>query len=57
MAISFLSTSNGAAATLNALSKSFAIIEFAVDGTVITANDLFCSTMGYSTNPKPPPKS
>ena len=48
MAISFLSTSHGATATLEALKRSFAIIEFEVDGTVITANDLFCSTMGYS---------
>lgn len=34
-------------ATLDALDKSQAIIEFKMDGTIITANDNFLSTLGY----------
>jgi methyl-accepting chemotaxis protein len=48
MAIYYPSATNSPAATLKALKKSFAVIEFGVDGTVLTANDLFCKTMGYS---------
>ncbi|MBS0315495.1 MAG: PAS domain-containing protein [Proteobacteria bacterium] len=33
---------------LDALSRSQAIIEFKLDGTILTANDNFCRTMGYS---------
>jgi methyl-accepting chemotaxis protein len=40
--------SGDAAATLAALSKSQAMIEFKVDGTIITANENFLSAMGYS---------
>jgi methyl-accepting chemotaxis protein len=36
------------AATLAAISKSQAIIEFALDGTVLTANENFLETMGYT---------
>jgi len=36
-----------AGATLEALKKSFAIIEFEPGGRIITANSLFCKTMGY----------
>ena len=32
---------------INAISKSQAVIEFDVDGTIITANDNFLNTMGY----------
>lgn len=39
--------SNDAGATLEALKKSFAIIEFEPNGKIITANPLFCQTMGY----------
>jgi len=35
---------------LNAISKSQAVIEFNLDGTVITANDNFLSVLGYSLN-------
>ena len=31
-----------------AIHKSQAVIEFKMDGTIITANDLFCGVMGYS---------
>ncbi|MEZ4653725.1 MAG: PAS domain-containing protein, partial [Candidatus Eisenbacteria bacterium] len=31
-----------------AIHKSQAVIEFELDGTVITANDNFCQAMGYS---------
>ena len=30
-----------------AINRSFAVIEFELDGTVINANDNFCQTMGY----------
>ncbi len=40
--------SNDAGATLTALKTSFAIIEFEPDGTIITANPMFCQTMGYA---------
>jgi len=36
------------AARLAALDKSQAVIEFEMDGTIITANELFCQTVGYS---------
>ena len=35
------------AARLAAISKSMAMIEFALDGTIITANQNFLDTMGY----------
>ncbi|MFI4897483.1 MAG: PAS domain-containing protein [Phycisphaerales bacterium JB059] len=31
----------------NAISQSQAVIEFNLDGTIITANEIFCSTLGY----------
>ncbi|TCL92226.1 methyl-accepting chemotaxis sensory transducer with Pas/Pac sensor [Rhizobium sp. PP-WC-2G-219] len=37
----------GAGAILDALQRSQAIIEFKIDGTVITANANFCQTLGY----------
>jgi methyl-accepting chemotaxis protein len=40
--------SNDASAQLAALYKSQAVIEFALDGTIITANQNFLHTMGYS---------
>ncbi|WP_143324327.1 PAS domain-containing methyl-accepting chemotaxis protein [Caulobacter sp. FWC2] len=40
--------SNDAGATLDALRQSFAIIEFEPGGKIITANALFCQTVGYS---------
>ena len=36
-----------AKATLDAMSKSQAIIEFRLDGTIITANENFCQALGY----------
>jgi len=33
---------------VDAISKSQAVIEFQLDGTIITANDNFCNAMGYS---------
>ena len=33
---------------MDALKKSLAIIEFGLDGTILDANDNFCSAMGYS---------
>ena len=35
-------------ATLAALGKSFAVIEFKPDGEVLDANDLFCEAIGYA---------
>jgi methyl-accepting chemotaxis protein len=43
-----LSLFNGAGATLKALGKSFAIVEFTPSGRIITANRKFCATVGYS---------
>ncbi len=40
--------SGGAGATLAALGTAFAIIEFTPDGRIITANPLFCATLGYT---------
>lgn len=37
-----------AQARMDAISKSMAIIEFTLDGTIVTANDNFLRTMGYS---------
>ena len=37
-----------AAAQIDAINKVQAVIEFALDGTIIKANDNFCQTMGYS---------
>ncbi|RTL69209.1 MAG: PAS domain S-box protein [Hyphomicrobiales bacterium] len=36
------------AATLDAFSRSFAVIEFSTDGTILKANENFCSALGYS---------
>ncbi len=33
---------------LDAISKAQAVIEFELDGTILTANENFCSTIGYS---------
>ncbi len=44
----FSSGSNGAGATLDAIGKSQAIIEFSPDGTILTANQSFLDTMGYT---------
>ncbi|MCB1491404.1 MAG: PAS domain-containing methyl-accepting chemotaxis protein, partial [Rhodobiaceae bacterium] len=47
MAISLLPFSKNGAATLDALDKSQAVIEFKLDGTIITANENFLRAMGY----------
>ncbi|MBW6425840.1 PAS domain-containing methyl-accepting chemotaxis protein [Rhizobium sp. XQZ8] len=47
MQSSFSLFNGKAAALLNALDKSLAIIEFAPDGTILWANDCFCKAMGY----------
>lgn len=36
------------AGILSALNRSQAMIEFALDGTILNANDAFCRTMGYT---------
>lgn len=33
--------------TLAAITKAYAVIEFQLDGTILTANEVFCRTMGY----------
>ena len=38
----------GAKATLGALDRSLAIIEFTPDGTILSANENFCKAVGYS---------
>ncbi len=38
----------GTKATLDALGRSLAIIEFSVDGTILSANQNFCDALGYS---------
>ena len=48
MKIGDLMFSGGASATMGALGKSFAIIEFDTTGRILSANDLFCETVGYS---------
>src|SRR5215475_12469593 len=45
-----LSFRSDAAAKLAALDKSQAVIEFKMDGTIITANANFLAAMGYSLN-------
>ncbi len=42
------STDHSAVASINALSQSQAMIEFKPDGTILDANELFLSTMGYA---------
>ena len=44
----FGSSDKNAAATLAAISKSQAIIEFALDGTILSANENFLAAMGYT---------
>ena len=39
---------NPAEETLDAISKSMAIIEFELDGTIITANEQCCAALGYA---------
>jgi methyl-accepting chemotaxis protein len=43
----FQCSAGDAAAKLAALDKSQAVIEFQLDGTIITANANFCSALGY----------
>lgn len=43
----YRTTINTARASLQALSSSFAMVEFNVDGTVLSANDKFLSLLGY----------
>ena len=42
------STASEAQAKLDALNKSQAVIEFKLDGTIITANDNFLNALGYT---------
>jgi len=46
--MSILQFSGVAGSTLEALKHSFAIIEFSPGGKILTANTLFCETVGYS---------
>ena len=46
--MSFLPASRDANAKLDALSRSQAVIEFNLDGTIITANANFLNAMGYT---------
>jgi len=43
----FGKSSSEANAVLDALSRSQAVIEFKLDGTIVTANENFCNAMGY----------
>src|ERR1700754_71519 len=45
--MSFFSPHQELRAKIDAISKSQAVIEFNPDGTIITANENFLSTMGY----------
>ncbi len=38
---------DNAQAVIDAIARAQAMIEFDLDGTILTANDLFCATMGY----------
>jgi len=42
------SVAQGALAQVEAISKSQAVIEFNLDGTIVTANENFLKTLGYS---------
>ena len=44
----FTTRNSSAIAELNAIHKSQAVIEFNLDGTIITANENFLTTVGYS---------
>jgi methyl-accepting chemotaxis protein len=46
--MNFFRNNDKAQATLNAIGKSQAVIEFNLDGTIITANQNFCAAMGYA---------
>jgi methyl-accepting chemotaxis protein len=46
--VNFASLLTGTRATLRALYRSHAVVEFRLDGTVITANENFLRTMGYT---------
>ena len=46
--MNFFRTDSEATATLAAVGKSQAVIEFKLDGTIITANQNFCAAMGYA---------
>ena len=39
---------NDGKARLKAIDQAFAVIEFKMDGTIVSANENFCKTMGYS---------
>jgi len=44
----FASKNNELKATIDALNNSQAVIEFSMDGTIITANRNFLAALGYS---------
>lgn len=46
--LSFSNSSSDMQAKIEAINRSLAVIEFELDGTVITANDNFLNTLGYS---------
>ena len=46
--LGFLAMSGKSFADLAAIKASFAVIEFEVDGTIITANNVFLNAMGYT---------
>jgi methyl-accepting chemotaxis protein len=46
--VNFFRNNADAQATLAAIGKSQAVIEFNLDGTIITANQNFCAAMGYA---------
>ena len=48
ISMNFFRNNDKAQATLNAIGKSQAVIEFNLDGTIITANQNFCAAMGYA---------
>lgn len=45
-----MATNHEFAAKFDAISKAQAVIEFNLDGTIITANENFLSTLGYTLN-------
>jgi methyl-accepting chemotaxis protein len=47
MSLGWFSAGN-AQGVLSAIGRAFAVIEFNPDGTILTANELFCATIGYT---------
>ncbi len=50
MSLSLISMSSDCKSIMEALSRSQAIIQFDLSGTILTANENFCAALGYSLN-------